>query len=266
MTFIAEDGSEREEYLMQGREVGILKGCFSIETEKYWSCNDQYCKFFKTCKRYEQNIKDGIQPEINRMTQIVENKIKIKPGIELPEELERKMEELKQRDDEIRFAQELLNDLLNTEELVKANKTYEKINTKINKIEEKLCIPTARETLNQLITTQKMLITTLGNKIPPEYWGKDSFKKGKDAASSKDGEIVLIRGTTTKRTIPLRKMLDQFPFAVQELADEGKIKVTLKDAETKLNKSEIDDLCDKTIDHTYELRIKDGRDMPQSSN
>lgn len=265
MTFIAQDGSERDEFLMQGREVPILKGCFNVETGEYWSCNDQYCNFFKTCKRYQQNIIDGIQPEIERMTQIVDNKIKIKPGIELPPEIEEQLKKLKEKDDEIRFAKELLDGLLETDELVKATKKAKKATTEIVEIEEKLCIPAAQETLAQLITTQKMMITKLGNQIEDTYWGKDSFKKGKDAASSKDGEIVLIRGTTTKRTIPLKKMLDTYPFAVQQLAEEGKIKVTLKDAETKLNKNEMDGLCDKTIEHTYELRIKDGRDMPKST-
>jgi hypothetical protein len=93
-------------------------------------------------------------------------------------------------------------------------------------------------------------------------WGPDAFSKGKkDAVSSSDGVIVVLRSTRNERTIIPKKFVEQYPLITNKLVEDGRIKITLKEAEKELGVSAINELCDVKRTHTYELNIKDGRNL-----
>jgi len=105
-----------------------------------------------------------------------------------------------------------------------------------------LSITQAEERVEMIKSELDALTQEIGDEIPDEYWGQDTFNKKKTAVSSADGKIKLVKSTTTKRSIRLIDLVEKFPFKAQELQDEGAIKVTLKAAETKLNKSELEEV------------------------
>lgn len=68
--------------------------------------------------------------------------------------------------------------------------------------------------------------------------------------------VSILKSTRTVRKINTKKLLDINPLFIQKLAEEGRLGVTLAEAEKDMSKNEIDEVADKTVTATYELYVK----------
>ena len=256
--FVDEGGKTRHEYFLAARDTQILKGCYG-ENGDYRSCNDQYCKFFSTCKKYTENIQMGIDAEVERMKQAVDTTIKIKPGIEQPQEIEDMFQSLKTLDDERLMIRNARDESLNDQKLLKLMKARDKLDARIEQTKIALGINELTNGIQEIENEQHNLLGMIGEAVNSETWGQDSFKKTADAISSKDGEIVIVRSKRTDKSIIASKFFELHPIELQKLFNENAIKITQKDANKVLSKTEVDEICTAITTYTYDFRIKDGR-------
>jgi hypothetical protein len=230
-----------------------------IENDKRKWCTE--CE--TPCNEYEENRKlfwkTLKEIDMNQSNQ----KIEIKPGLKLPDETENKLTELKNQQDDIDALTEYIQEQENDSELEKLKKKLTEIQEKIKIRESELKIPENIEILSEMQTALNKMLESTGSSIDDAMWGPDTFSKGKkEAISSKDGTIVVIRSTKRTRTIIPSIFVEKHPLLTNKFVEEGRIKITLKEAEAELGKNAINEMCDIKIDHNYELRIKDGQHTP----
>jgi len=243
-------------HFLEARGRNILLGC--DDSGNYKSCYSK-CEKADTCDFLERDIKKSINKEVRKMKAQVNSTMKIVSGVKLPEEFERRLQQLEEKDNELRLAEEILKNLNENDEIVKLRKQMEELEEKLKEVRDKLSIDRIEYEISMISAEREAMMQEIGDQIPDEFWGQDTFSKKKKAVSSADGKIVLVKSTSVKRSIPLTKLVEKFPFKAQELQDEGAIRVTLRSAETKLNKDELEQIVEKTATNKYELRIKDGR-------
>jgi molybdopterin converting factor small subunit len=216
------------------------------------------------CKEYEENRK-LFWKKINEADMKQIEKIKIKPGIELPTELEAKLIELKNQQDDIDTLMEYIQDQENDEELQKLDKQLTKVQEKIKTRESELKIPENIEMLSEIQAKLNEMLKSIGSSVDDPMWGPDAFSKGKkEAISSRDGIIVVLRTTKRTRTIIPSEFVAKYPLLTNKFVEEGRIKITLTEAEKELGVNAINEMCNVKVDHGYELQIKDGRNIPTS--
>lgn len=190
-------------------------------------------------------------------------KLKVIPGNKLPGEIEKKLIELKNARDEIDMTNDYINTLFKDEDLQKLMEKQKKLQEKIDNRITDLGITTIEETLKEQTTTEKELLDTIGSSVDDSYWGPDAFTKGKkEAIASSDGTIVILRSTRTERKIIPSKFVEIYPLLANIYVAENRIKITLKEAEKDIGKDDLDKVTEKKVTHTFELNIKDGRNIP----
>ena len=190
------------------------------------------------------------------MKELVNSTVRIAPGAKLPEEHEQKLQQLREKNDELQAEMQRLKDLIEDEEIVELERRISELQERLVTRKNELSIIQAEERVEMIKSELDALTQEIGDEIPDEFWGPDTFNKKKKAVSSADGKIILVKSTTTRKSIRLIDLVEKFPFKAQELQEEGAIKVTLKAAETKLNKSELEEVVEKNVTNKYELRIK----------
>jgi len=194
---------------------------------------------------------------------IMAGKLKVIPGNKLPGEIEKKLIELKNTHDEIDMTTDYINTLFEDENLQKLMEKQKKLQEKIDNKVKELGIATIEETLREQMANEKELLDTIGSSIDDSYWGPDVFTKGKkDAVASNDGTIVVLRSTRTDRKIIPSKFVETYPLLANIYVAENRIKITLKEAEKDIGKDDLDKVTEKKVTHSFELNIKDGRNLP----
>lgn len=192
-----------------------------------------------------------------------ETTVKIIPGKKLPDEIEEQMKQLKEKQDEIEMQHNYIKELKKDEELNKLATKWTKAENAMNERKTELGIQSEEETLNVLEQEKQTMLSEIAPKIENDFWGKDAFSKGKkDAAASEDGTIVLLRSSRTERTIIPDKFWQMYPFLIEKYIKDGRLKITLKEASKDLGETQIDEIANKKTTFTYELVIKDGRNIP----
>lgn len=189
--------------------------------------------------------------------------IHISPGKLLPAELEAKLTELKDQQDNIETLMEYIQEQENDEKLKKMNEKLAKLQEQIKTQESKLKITENIEMLTEMQDALNKMLTDFGASVDAPMWGPDEFSKGKkDAISDKSGIIVVLRSTRRDRIIIPKKFVEMYPVVTNELVEVGKIKIPIKYAEEKLGTEQINEISEVKVSHKYELRIKDGRNLP----
>lgn len=194
------------------------------------------------------------------------NKIKgakILPGKPLPPDAEEKLLKMKETQDNIDMLNECVTELYQDEELTKIQEKIFALQSKFEEKKKELGITDTEIAINDEIEIQRNMIASFGPSLAMDLWGPDAFSKGKkDAVTSADGKIFLLRSKTTKRKIIPTEFIKYHPLVLNELLEENKLTITLKEAETKIGKEDIDTVCEKTTTYSYEFVVKDGRNIP----
>lgn len=188
---------------------------------------------------------------------------KITPGTQVPIEIEDKLQKLKEIQNVIDHTLDTINEIMQDKKLIEISNIIADAEEKRIARLEKLGITKHESIFNEATRIKQIETEELGKQIENHLWGPDQFTKGKkDAIADSTGEIRLLRSKKSTRKIKLGGMFKLFPLHVQTLIEDGKINVTIKDAETVLNKKEINEVCDTTTTYSYELYIRDGRNIP----
>jgi hypothetical protein len=226
----------------------------------HYICNNKKCK--------EEGNGIHAREDMKQDTKTKPIKIpgaKALPGKKLTTEQETKLLEIKTKEDEIQNLIEFTEGLYDDKPLTKLMAGNEKIEKKINAKREELGINARELEIQELITQRNTMISEFGPSLPMDQWGPDSFTKGKkDAVTSKDGIIWLLRSKRTTRKIIPSKFIELHPVLVNEMVEKEEITITLKDAGLHLGKEDIDTVCSKETTYAYEIVIKDGRNLPSS--
>jgi len=229
---------------------------------KVWcsECNDR-------CEEYTENQKKFFEIIIEKQKQQREEKTKmtkqdtmeihITPGMIPTTEEDNMLTQMGELQETIDMLGEHIIELTKDEELKKLEKQMEKIQNKINERKLEIGITSTTEERNELMNTLQNEIDMFAMKIDEARWGPNQFTKGKKKEfSSKNGTISILKSTRTVRKINTKKLLDINPLFIQKLAEEGRLGVTLAEAEKDMSKNEIDEVADKTVTATYELYVK----------
>lgn len=218
-----------------------------------------------SCRNNKNNISVSIKraTEIERITIGEENmeseitEIHITPGMIPTTEEDNTLTEMGELQETINMLGETIKELEEDEELQKLRKQIEKIEGKINKREEELGISELGKEKFEYESTLSKRITEFASSIDDARWGPNQFTKGKKKEfSSKNGVVSILKSTRTVRKINTKKLLNINPLFIQKLAEEGRLGVTLAEAEKDMSKNEIDEVADKTVTATYELYVK----------
>ena len=183
--------------------------------------------------------------------------IHITPGMIPTTEEDNELTEMGELQETINMLGETIQELNEDEEL---KKLIEKVETAQKKVDEKrneLGIPSIEEEKAEYTSLLNTRVNEFASSIDDARWGPNQFTKGKKKEfSSKNGVVSILKSTRTVRKINTKKLLDINPLFIQKLAEEGRLGVTLAEAEKDMSKNEIDEVADKTVTATYELYVK----------
>jgi len=183
--------------------------------------------------------------------------IHITPGMIPTTEEDNELTEMGELQETINMLGETIQELNEDEEL---KKLIEKVETAQKKVDEKrneLGIPSIEEEKAEYTSLLNTRVNEFASSIDDARWGPNQFTKGKKKEfSSKNGMVSILKSTRTVRKINTKKLLDINPLFIQKLAEEGRLGVTLAEAEKDMSKNEIDEVADKTVTATYELYVK----------
>lgn len=189
------------------------------------------------------------------------------PGKKLTPEQEAKLLEIKTMEDNTQNLIEFTEGLYDDEPLTKLMAGNNKIETKINAKREELGINARELEIQELLNQRNEMISEFGPSLPMDQWGPDSFSKGKkDAITSADGIVWLLRSKRQTRKIIPSKFIELHPLTANEMVENEEITITLKDAGLHLGKEDIDAVCSKETTYSYELIVKDGRNIQIGGN
>ena len=183
--------------------------------------------------------------------------IHIAPGMIPTTEEDNILTELGELQNTIDMLGEAIAEHENDEELQKLLKQHQKLADKINAKRDELGITELEEEKTLYTNDLSRKVTEFASSIDDARWGPNQFTKGKKKEfSSKNGTISILKSTRTVRKINTKKLLNINPLFIQKLAEEGRLGVTLAEAEKDMSKNEIDEVADKTVTATYELYVK----------
>ena len=183
--------------------------------------------------------------------------IHIKPGMIPTTEEDNALTEMGELQETINMLGETVTELEEDEELKKLIRKVETAQKKVDEKRQELGIPDIEEEKNGYTSQLNTKVTEFASSIDEARWGPNQFTKGKKKEfSSKNGVVSILKSTRTVRRINTKRLLDTNPLFIQKLAEEGRLGVTLAEAEKDLSKNEIDEVADKTITATYELYVK----------
>ena len=223
-------------------------------------CNDR-------CEEYKENQKKFFEIIIEKQKQRREEKIEMKkqdtmeihitPGMIPTTEEDDKLTEMGELQETINMLEETITELEEDEELKKLIEKVEKAQKKVDEKRNELGIPNIEEEKTEYTSLLNTKVTEFASSIDDARWGPNQFTKGKKKEfSSKNGTISILKSTRTVRKINTKKLLEINPLFIQKLAEEGRLGVTLAEAEKDMSKNEIDEVADKTVTATYELYVK----------
>lgn len=242
---------------MQLKWGNLISDCIQHRTE-----ND-------VCARITRNNQNNPSISIKRAKEIEKmtfgeedmetelTEIHITPGMIPTTEEDNTLTEMGELQETIDMLREAIIELENDPELQKLLKQIEKINGKINARRDELGITQSSEEKLQYESDLSRKVNEFASSIDDARWGPNQFTKGKKKEfSSKNGTISILKSTRTVRKINTKKLLEINPLLIQKLAEEGRLGVTLAEAEKDMSKNEIDEVADKTVTATYELYVK----------
>lgn len=218
-----------------------------------------------SCRNDKNNVSVSIKRanEIEKITIGEENmeneiaEIHITPGMIPTTEEDNTLTEMGELQETINMLKESIKELEEDKELQKLLKQMEKINERINTKRDELGITQLGEEKFEYESTLSARVTEFASSIDEARWGPNQFTKGKKKEfSSKNGIVSILKSTRTVRRINTKRLLDTNPLFIQKLAEEGRLGVTLAEAEKDMSKNEIDEVADKTVTATYELYVK----------
>ena len=229
---------------------------------KVWcsECNDR-------CEEYKENQKKFFEIIIEKQKQQREEKIEMKkqdtmeihitPGMIPTTEEDDELTEMGELQETINMLGETIAELEEDEELKKLIEKVEKAQKKVDEKRNELGIPSIEEEKAEYTSLLNTRVNEFASSINDARWGPNQFTKGKKKEfSSKNGMVSILKSTRTVRKINTKKLLDINPLFIQKLAEEGRLGVTLAEAEKDMSKNEIDEVADKTVTATYELYVK----------
>lgn len=218
------------------------------------SCRNNKNNVLVSIKRVNEIEKITIGEE-NMESEIVE--IHITPGMIPTTEEDNTLTEMGELQETINMLKESIKELEEDKEMQKLLKQMEKINERINTKRDELGITRLGEEKFEYESTLSARVTEFASSIDETRWGPNQFTKGKKKEfSSKNGIVSILKSTRTVRRINTKRLLDTNPLFIQKLAEEGRLGVTLAEAEKDMSKNEIDEVADKTVTATYELYVK----------
>ena len=187
--------------------------------------------------------------------------IHITPGMIPTTEEDNALTEMGELQETINMLGETIAELEENEDLQKLltnlEKTTKKLEKKIQKWKDENGITQLKEEREEYTSQLNERVNKFASSIDDARWGPNQFTKGKKKEfSSKNGMVSILKSTRTVRKINTKKLLDINPLFIQKLAEEGRLGVTLAEAEKDMSKNEIDEVADKTVTATYELYVK----------
>ena len=183
--------------------------------------------------------------------------IHITPGMIPTTEEDNELTEMGELQETINMLGETIQELNEDEELKKLIEKVEKAQKKVDEKRNELGIPSIEEEKAEYTSLLNTRVNEFASSIDDARWGPNQFTKGKKKEfSNKTGTISILKSTRTVRKINTKKLLDINPLFIQKLAEEGRLGVTLAEAEKDMSKNEIDEVADKTVTATYELYVK----------
>jgi len=223
-------------------------------------CNDR-------CEEYTKNQKKFFEIIIKKQKQQIEEKTEMKkpdtmeihitPGMIPTTEEDNTMTEMGELQETINMLGETIQELNEDEELKKLIKKAETAQKKVDEKRKELGIPDIEEEKAEYTSLLNTRVNEFASSIDDARWGPNQFTKGKKKEfSSKNGTVSILKSTRTVRKINTKKLLEINPLFIQKLAEEGRLGVTLAEAEKNMSKNEIDEVADKTVTATYELYVK----------
>ena len=183
--------------------------------------------------------------------------IHITPGMIPTTKEDDELTEMGELQETINMLGETIQELNEDEELKKLIKKVETAQKKVDEKRNELGIPSIEEEKAEYTSLLNTRVNEFASSIDDARWGPNQFTKGKKKEfSSKNGTISILKSTRTVRKINTKKLLNINPLFIQKLAEEGRLGVTLAEAEKDMSKNEIDEVADKTVTATYELYVK----------
>ena len=223
-------------------------------------CNDR-------CEEYTENQKKFFEIIIKKQKQQIEEKTEMKkqdtmeihitPGMIPTTEEDDELTEMGELQETINMLGETIAELNEDEKLKNLTEEVKKAQKKVDEKRKELGIPDIEEEKAEYTSLLNTKVTEFASSIDDARWGPNQFTKGKKKEfSSKNGTISILKSTRTVRKINTKKLLNINPLFIQKLAEEGRLEVTLAEAEKDMSKNEIDEEADKTVTATYELYVK----------
>lgn len=223
-------------------------------------CNDR-------CEEYTENQKKFFEIIIEKQKQRREEKTEMKkqdtmeihitPGMIPTTEEDDELTEMGELQETINMLGEKITELEEDEKLKNLTEEVKKAQKKVDEKRKELGIPDIEEEKAEYTSLLNTRVNEFASSIDDDRWGPNQFTKGKKKEfSSKNGIVSILKSTRTVRKINTKKLLDTNPLFIQKLAEEGRLGVTLAEAEKDMSKNEIDEVADKTVTATYELYVK----------
>lgn len=223
-------------------------------------CNDR-------CEEYTENQKKFFEIIIEKQKQQIEEKTEMKkqdtmeihitPGMIPTTEEDNTLTEMGELQETINMLGETITELEEDEELKKLIEKIEKAQKKVDEKRKELGIPDIEEEKAEYTSLLNTRVNEFASSIDDARWGPNQFTKGKKKEfSSKNGIVSILKSTRTVRKINTAKLLKLNPLLIQKYAEEGRLGITLAEAEKDMSKNEIDEVAEKTVTTTYELYVK----------
>lgn len=170
------------------------------------------------------------------------------------------------------LAAEILAEVEKLDEIVKLKKRKANLEYAMQRVDKQIADMKKEMGADQLeieINEGVEYIDTHAREIPDEKWIKSKIGKNTyEIIVNAEKKVFLTRTDNSKRKIRAKDMIEQFPFVVQKMVDEGMITIPIEKATMWLKKDKIDPkelnpLMDTNTKSTYGYVIKDGRNIPK---